>query len=240
MFSGVATPQAVPNWAVASAIGAPVALVASSSVATMLPNTPYDPFQQTMSVLAATPRSAPVMTAGFVLTAMFQIATAAGLHVLRPGPRLVLAFAGSCGLAVAALPVSVQGCTVAHLCAAGLGIATLSIWPVIARSGVASGLAACRSCWALSASVVFAALVGWVAWETQRGVDLGLAERVTVVGETLWPLVVVASARWPLRSEPTDVTPVDEVPSAPDDGFINPSACAPSGRCPTRTAGECR
>jgi hypothetical protein len=83
MFSGlVPTSQPVPNWAVASAVGAPVALVTSTSLATLLPTTPYDPFGQTMSVLAATPRSAPVMTIGFVLTAMCQIATAAGLHVL--------------------------------------------------------------------------------------------------------------------------------------------------------------
>lgn len=83
MFSGlVPTSQPVPNWAVASALGAPVALVTSTSLATLLPTTPYDPFGQTMSVLAATPRSAPVMTIGFVLTAMGQIATAAGLHVV--------------------------------------------------------------------------------------------------------------------------------------------------------------
>jgi hypothetical protein len=93
MFSGlVPTSQPVPNWAVASALGAPVALVTSTSLATLLPTTPYDPFGQTLSVLAATPRSAPVMTIGFVLTAMCQIATAAGLHVLRPAPRVLLAF----------------------------------------------------------------------------------------------------------------------------------------------------
>jgi hypothetical protein len=73
----------VPNWTVAAAIAAPVTLVATSSVATMLPASHDDPVGQTMSVLAATPRSAPVMTIGFVLTAVCQILTAAGVYVLR-------------------------------------------------------------------------------------------------------------------------------------------------------------
>ncbi|MCW2553789.1 MAG: hypothetical protein JWR78_3570 [Mycobacterium sp.] len=34
-----------------------------------------------------------------------------------------------------------------------------------------------------------------VLWETQRGVDLGLAERTAVMGDTVWPLGVSATAR---------------------------------------------
>jgi hypothetical protein len=135
MFSGlVPTSQPVPNWAVASAVGAPVALVTSTSLATLLPTTPYDPFGQTMSVLAATPRSAPVMTIGFVLTAMGQIATAAGLHVV---------------------PHALGGMRLGR---------PRRLGPV-------------------------------GAGETQRGVDLGLAERTTVMGDTVWPLGVSATAR---------------------------------------------
>jgi hypothetical protein len=200
--------QSVPDWAVISAIAAPVVLVASSSAATLLPASRYDPIGQTMSVLAATPRSAPVMTIGFVLTAMCQIVTAIGLHVLRPAPRLLLAFAGGCGLAVAALPVSSHATVGVHLFAAAAGIVTLSIWPVIAISDAVTAPAACRSCWAISASAIFTVLVMWILWETQRGGGLGIAERATVVGETLWPLAVAATARWPSSHERKGPEPV--------------------------------
>ncbi len=202
---------AVPNWTVAAAIAAPVTLVATSSVATMLSASHYDPVGQTLSVLAATPRSAPLMTIGFVLTAVCQIVTATGLHVLRPAPRLVLAFAGGCGLAVAAMPVSWQAAVGAHLFAAGAGIVTLSMWPVLTMSGSVAAPAACRFRWAVTASVLFAALVAWVLWETQRGGDLGIAERATVVGETLWPLVVAATARWPSHRDGRDAQPLTRV-----------------------------
>jgi hypothetical protein len=137
------------------------------------------------------------MTAGFIITAVCQIVTAAGLYVLSAVPRIVLAFAGCCGLAVAALPVSFHQCVTPHLVAAVMGTGMLSLWPVLAMSDAVSAPAACRRCWAISASVVFAALLAWVCYETDQGMVLGLAERVAVIGETFWPLAVVATARQP-------------------------------------------
>src|SRR4051812_9146398 len=44
----------VPRWALVSAVGAPVSLLATTTVAAELYTSPYDPISQTMSVLAAT------------------------------------------------------------------------------------------------------------------------------------------------------------------------------------------
>lgn len=185
----------VPRWALVSAVGAPVSLLATATVAAELHMFPYDPISQTMSVLASTGSGAMVMTAGFITTAVCQIVTAAGLHVLSLVPRIVLAFAGCCGLAVAALPVSVQQCVAPHLLAAAMGTGMLALWPVLAMSGAPFAPAACRRCWAISASIVFAALLLWVCYEANHGMLLGLAERVAVIGETFWPLAVVATSR---------------------------------------------
>jgi hypothetical protein len=190
----------VPRWALVSAVGAPVSLLATTTVAAELYTSPYDPISQTMSVLAATGSGAMVMTAGFIVTAACQIVTAAGLYVLSAIPRIVLAFAGCCGLAVAALPVSLQQCVAPHLLAAGMGTGMLALWPVLAMSAAASAPAACRRCWAISASIIFAALLAWVCYEANHGMLLGLAERVAVIGETFWPLAVVVTSRHGPRS----------------------------------------
>jgi len=185
----------VPRWALVSAVGAPVSLLATATVAAQLHTSPYDPISQTMSVLAATGSGAMVMTAGFIMTAACQIVTAAGLYVLSPVPRIVLAFAGCCGLAVAALPVSLDHFVAPHLLAAGMGTGMLALWPVLAMSAAAFAPAACQRCWAISASIIFAALLAWVCYEANQGMLLGLAERVAVIGETFWPLAVVATSR---------------------------------------------
>jgi hypothetical protein len=185
----------VPRWVLVSAVGAPVSLLATATVAAELRASPYDPVSQTMSVLAATGSGAMVMTAGFIVTAVCQIVTAAGLLVLSPVPRIVLAFAGCCGLAVAALPVSLHRCVAAHLMAAAMGTGMLALWPVLAMSSAAFAPAACRRCWAIPASIIFATLLAWVCYEANHGMLLGLAERVAVIGETFWPLAVVATSR---------------------------------------------
>jgi hypothetical protein len=192
--AGVVRPV-VPRWAIVSAVGAPFSLLATATVAAQLQTSAYDPISQTMSVLAATGSGAMVMTAGFIMTAACQIVTAAGLYVLSPVPRIVLAFVGCCGLAVAALPVSLHQCVAPHLLAAAMGTGMLSLWPVLAMSGAASTPAACRRCWAISASIIFAASLAWVCYEANQGMLLGLAERVAVIGETFWPLAVVATSR---------------------------------------------
>jgi hypothetical protein len=185
----------VPRWALVSAVGAPVSLLATATVAARLYTSPYDPISQTMSVLAATGSGAMVMTAGFIMTAACQIITAAGLYVLSRVPRIVLAFVGCCGLAVAAFPVSLNPCVVPHLLAVAMGTGMLALWPVLAMSGAAFAPAACRRCWAISASIIFATLLAWVCYEANQGMLLGLAERVAVIGETFWPLAVVATSR---------------------------------------------
>jgi hypothetical protein len=47
----------------------------------------------------------------------------------------------------------------------------------------------------LSATVVLLALFGWCAYEVTSGSRTGLAERVTAVAVSLWPLLAILSAR---------------------------------------------
>src|SRR5439155_22021449 len=79
--------------------------------------------------------------------------------------------------------------------AAVMGTGMLSLWPLLAMSDAASAPAACRRCWAISASIVFVALLAWVCYAANQGMLLGLAERVAVIGETFWPLAVIATSR---------------------------------------------
>jgi len=81
----------VPTWALVAAGAAPSVLLTSSIFARLATTSPYDSIGQTMSVLASTGRHGGwIMTAGFVLSALAQIVTAAGLYVLGPLPRITL------------------------------------------------------------------------------------------------------------------------------------------------------
>lgn len=131
-----------------------------------------------------------------VLSAVCQIGTAAGLQVLRPLARAALAFAACCGLAAALLPATPAATATAHVRAVTTGAMLLALWPVLAISHMAPPT--CRARWAIAASSVLCALLVWVFYEAQDGLILGLAERVTVVAELMWPLVVVVTARRPM------------------------------------------
>jgi hypothetical protein len=62
--SARAVPPVVPRWALVSAVGAPLSLLAAATVAAHLHKSTYDPISQTLSVLAATGSGAMVMTPG--------------------------------------------------------------------------------------------------------------------------------------------------------------------------------
>lgn len=184
----------VPLWALASAITAPVILMTSAAVARVLYGSPYNPVADTMSALA-TGASKGVMTCGFVTTAIAMIVTASGLRALRPLPRFALAAAGCCGLAVAAFPAPLIATANAHVVAAGSGAVVLAAWPLLAVSAESAAPVACRTRWAVSASVVLCVLLAWMCLEMPQGSELGLAERLAVVADLLWPAAVVIAAR---------------------------------------------
>ena len=155
----------------------------------------YDPVSQTLSYLAAHGRGEWIMTAGLVITASCHIVTAAGLRVLRPLPRVALALAGCCGLAVAALPDRL-GTATAHVAATGVGAILLAIWPVLT---ISLGASQARLRWSVAVSAVLIGLLIWLGYDAWRGTHLGLSERTAVVAEMLWPLVVVIIARHRLK-----------------------------------------
>ncbi|MGA4789522.1 DUF998 domain-containing protein [Nocardia sp. AB354] len=80
-------------------------LVVSATAARMSRVRPYDPIAQTMSVLAASGRGEWIMTGGIALSAVCQMSTGWGLHVLSHfrGPSW---YQGLCGMTVAAFPAS--------------------------------------------------------------------------------------------------------------------------------------
>jgi hypothetical membrane protein len=185
--------RAVALWALASAVAAPTVLLAASAVARLMRTAKYDPITQSISELA-NGRSDAVMTAGIVLSSLFQIVTAAGLYTLRLRARVALAFAGCCGLALAGLPVSQQSTMLPHLIIAGFGATALAVSPLLAISAEGSAPAVCRPRWAIVASVVLVALLMWVFAAMRRGGDLGLAERLAASTELMWPLTVAVAA----------------------------------------------
>ncbi|MGC4854028.1 hypothetical protein ACLQ24_11675 [Micromonospora sp. DT4] len=71
------------------------------------------------------------------------------------------------------------------------------------------------------------ALFGWFAFEVTSGSRTGLAERVTAVGVSLWPLLAVLSARRAhLAGAATGATPLG--PALPTTGVVPPDPLLPT------------
>ncbi len=102
------------GWTLVRAAGAPAVLVAAAILARAAVTTSYDPLSETLSVLAGRGCGQGIRTAGFILRAVWQIATAVGLRVVRPSARVALVTAGCRGLVVAAFPVTVSVNEYAH------------------------------------------------------------------------------------------------------------------------------
>jgi hypothetical protein len=158
----------------------------------------YDPVSQTISALALDGRGQWIMTAGLALAAGCQIVTAVGLRVLPRLPRIALAFAGCCGLAVAALPDRLDT-AIPHVAITGLAATLLTIWPLLTVPLARPISWTRRVRWTVAASAVPTGLLIWMAVDAWRGIHLGLSERTAATAEMLWPLVVVVSARYRLR-----------------------------------------
>jgi len=184
----------VPRWARVSAVTAPVLLLVTATAADSLTTTGHNPIRQTLSVLAASDRAEWVMSAGIALSAGCLIAVGLGLFMVRPIARVVLVGGGASGVAVAALPITLT--TTLHLTATCISAFLLALWPALSVSRSRAAPAALRMPAAIAASSTLFLLLGWTAYETQGGGLLGLAERVTVVAELVWPAVVVVSARF--------------------------------------------
>jgi hypothetical membrane protein len=182
-------------WAWPSAAAAPVLLVGGWTVAAGRQPSGYNSIRDTISALAA--RGATdrwVMTTALCGVGVCYAITALGLPAARRVGRSVLALGGIGTVFVAAFPQPVRGNSVAHTVAATVAFVALAAWPVLA-SRRETGLALLRRGAAIPATCVLFGLILWFVLEV-HGSHRGLAERSAALGETLWPLAVVAAARW--------------------------------------------
>lgn len=178
-----------------SAAIAPASLLVAAAIARQLHGRPYDPVAQTLSVLASNGSGSLAMTIGFVVTACCHLITATGLRVLRAAPRIALGLAGVCGLGVAVFRQPATGATALHLWSVALGLGIFTVWPLLTLTRGAVEPITSRPLIALAATALLTVLLAWLLFETQGGTMLGLAERICVVTQTLWPLTVAAVAR---------------------------------------------
>ncbi|MFD6565969.1 DUF998 domain-containing protein [Micromonospora profundi] len=199
--------RAVPNWAVVTAAAAPVLLVAGWTVAESRQPPGYDPVRDTISELAGQGATdAWIMVTALVLLGCCYLAVAAVLHAAGLPSRFLLAVGGVATIALVAFPRPPVGGSLSHGIAATVAVLALALWPAGSALRLPRGRdnahpAAPQPPWAfrravgLGATVVLLALFGWSAFEVTSGSRTGLAERVTAVAVSLWPLLAVLSAR---------------------------------------------
>ena len=187
----------VPDWAVGTALLAPVVLVGGWLMAGALQPASYSPMRQTISVLAGqsgTDRW--VMTAALLLVGSCQIATGAGLTAVRMPARMLLILTGLSTLGIAATPEPATGPTSRHLAFAVSCVVTTAVWPgLVARRAPAQSWIL-SVCGCATVTVIFAGLSCWLLITAQEGGgDLGMVERLTSAAQGLFPLVVALALR---------------------------------------------
>ncbi|WP_433120082.1 DUF998 domain-containing protein [Micromonospora sp. CA-246542] len=231
--------RAVPNWGVATAVAAPVLLVGGWTVAGARQPTGYDPIRDTISELAGRDATdAWIMISALVLLGCCYLATAAVLHAAGLPSRFLLAVGGVATIALVAFPRPTVGGSLSHGIVATIAVLALALWPAGSALRLSPGPDAAhprtpqppwafRRGVALSATLVLLALFGWFAFEVTSGSRTGLAERVTAVGVSLWPLLAVLSARQAhLAWAATGTTPVG--PAVPTTGVVPPDSLLPT------------
>jgi hypothetical protein len=194
----------VPWWGVVSSAAGPVLMVAGWTVAAGLQPRSFDPVAQPVSVLAA-PGAADrwVMTLTFLVVGACDVITGLALRPARAPGRLMLMAAAAAGILVAANPEQPgTSFPLPHMIWAATGCATLVAWPAGAwRRGpsVPWGLRPAASAGAVT---VLLALLAWFSAELiTGGGQAGLAERIFGAAQALWPLAVVVSCRFAVRTD---------------------------------------
>ena len=177
------------SWAIVSASVAVLAPVVTWTVAARLQPPGYSAVRQTVSALAAhgaTDRW--VMTLGLSLLGLAHLVTAIGLTEVKRPARVILALGGLAVMVVATRPQPDSG----HIPAATIGFIALALWSVTAK--VIPG--ATR----ILAVGILAGLTIWFATQFGGGALLGLTERILILAEALWPLIVAVRIRAAARA----------------------------------------
>ncbi|MET8251591.1 DUF998 domain-containing protein [Micromonospora sp. NPDC005197] len=230
--------RAVPNWGVATAVAAPVLLVGGWTVAGARQPAGYDPVRDTISELAGHDATDSwIMITCLLLLGCCYLAIAAVLHAAGLPSRFLLAVGGVATIALVAFPRPAVGGSLSHGVAATVAVLALALWPAgsalrlprgpdAAHPRVPQPPWAFRRSVALSATIVLLALFGWFAFEVTSGSRTGLAERVTAVGVSLWPLLAVLSARRAHLAWATDGATLG--PALPTTGVVPPDPLLPT------------
>ncbi|MEU0552395.1 DUF998 domain-containing protein [Micromonospora sp. NPDC005979] len=231
--------RAVPNWGVATAVAAPVLLVGGWTVAGARQPAGYDPIRDTISELAGRDATdAWIMISALVLLGCCYLATAAVLHAAGLPSRFLLAAGGVATIALVAFPRPTVGGSLSHGIVATIAVLALALWPAgsalrLSRGPDAAHPRTPQPPWAfrrgvaLSATLVLLALFGWFAFEVTGGSRTGLAERVTAVGVSIWPLLAVLSARQAhLAWAAAGTTALG--PAVPTTGVVPPDSLLPT------------
>jgi hypothetical membrane protein len=200
----------VPGWAVAPAVAAPVLLLAGLVLAPTLQPPGYDSVRDTISALAARDAvSRNVMTASLIGLGVSYVATAVSLVGARLIGRLVLCAGGMGTVLVGVFPLPTgTGGSAAHAMSATIAVCGMTLWPLGLTSRrthrarphrpfpARLPVAACATLVLLSLFVWFG-VEQWTRWG-----HVGLSERVAACAQSVWPLIVVVTARtgqWPMR-----------------------------------------
>ncbi|MEU8183992.1 DUF998 domain-containing protein [Micromonospora sp. NPDC049044] len=231
--------RAVPNWGVATAVAAPVLLVGGWTVAGARQPAGYDPVRDTISELAGHDATDSwIMITCLLLLGCCYLAIAAVLHAAGLPSRFLLAVGGVATIALVAFPRPAVGGSLSHGIAATIAVLALALWPAgsalrLPRGPDAAHPRSPQPPWAfrrgvaLSATLVLLALFGWFAFEVTSGSRTGLAERVTAVGVSLWPLLAVLAARRAHLAGATDgATALG--PALPTTGVVPPDPLLPT------------
>lgn len=176
------------------ALLAPVVLV-GGIVAAVAAQPGADPVVASVSTLAgrgATDRW--IMTGSLLALGAIYLLVAAGLRRIPTAARLLLGLGGALVLVAALAAQPAGGSNPVHMVSAGFAWLAFVGWPLalVGSPALAPGLR--RG--SVAASGVLALLVAWFAVELWTGGELyGASQRVVLVAQTAWPIVVAVAAR---------------------------------------------
>ncbi len=195
------TERAPRLWVMVAAALSPAAVAATWLATENEDGGGYDALTNSISLLASAASAHRwIMETGILIVATCLMLTGVGLHGVRLPGRILLAAAsvGTYGLAV--FPTNVHGSGDAlHHDFSGAAEFSLMLWPlsVMTRRRAAPGRPAVLGIRAsLAAFVWLLGMFAYLAASSRGAVPFpGLAERLTVISDVLWP-AVVAAALW--------------------------------------------
>jgi hypothetical membrane protein len=207
VWRGPSPARSDAGWVTAAlAVLAPLVLVVGLAAAQAAWPGP-DPWSQSFSALAGL--GAPqrwIMTLTLVVGATLHVLVAAGLRHRVPTPAWALLAAGGVFLLVTGLnPQPVAGYSAVHMVAGGLAWLAYTLWPLgLARSPAIDPALRRGSAVAVA---VLAVLVAWFAFQLiTSGPWYGPSQRVVLLAQTVWPVVVAVRVPRPV-SHHTTITP---------------------------------